>query len=182
MYHSVNFVINNVTYNTWDNWRLIPASRPSVAMPKVRTKYVEIPGMNGQMDISEILSGQPLYENRSGSWEFYLSRRPFSNGTRHQWFSDWRIVSDALHGKKGKFWLEDDPYYIYEGRFALNEKFNTQKDYSKITIEYTVAPWPADRITKADNTGGWLWDPFDFVLDEIDMNTDPHKLVERTHL
>jgi len=182
VYHSINFEIDGKTYNTWDTWRLIPYPRPSVAMPKVRTKYIDIPGMNGQMDITEILTGKPLYENRTGNWEFYITRRPFDDGQRHPWNITWRKLADALHGKHGTVWLEDDPYYSFEGRFALGEKFNTQKDYSKITIEYTLSPWPIDRTPKSDTQHGWLWDPFNFYEDTIDDTTDPHTLVPKERL
>lgn len=181
VYHSINFKIDGKTYNTWDSWRLIPYPRPSVAMPKVRTKYIEIPGMHGQMDISEILTGKPLYENRSGSWEFYISRRPLDNGVVQSWFSLWRIIADTLHGKKGQVWLEDDSEFAYTGRFSLAEKFDAQKDYSKITIEYTLSPWAEYHVDKAD-ANGWLWDPFNFDLDEIDTSVTPHVLVEKEHL
>ena len=181
MYHSINFEIDGKTYNTWDSWRLIPYPRPSVAMPKVRTKYIDIPGMHGQMDISDILTGKPLYENRSGNWEFYISRRPFDSGVRWSWISTWRTIADAIHGKKGKVWLEDDQEFYYTGRFSLGEKFDSQKDYSKITIEYTLSPWPVQRTTKEDE-GGWLWDPFNFTLDIINDSVDPHKLVTKEHL
>lgn len=178
MYHSINFTIDGVTYNTWDSWRLIPYPRPSVAMPKVRTKYLDIPGMNGQMDISEILTGKPLYENRTGSWEFYISRRPFENGISHRWTTTWREIADAIHGKRGTMWLEDDPYYAFTGRFALNERFSAQKDYSKITIEYTVSPRPVERVAKIGSEG-WKWDPFDFIRDQIDTSVTPPGLVAK---
>ena len=181
MYHSINFKIDGKTYNTWDSWRLIPHPRPSVAMPKVRTKYLDIPGMNGKLDISEILTGKPLYEDRTGSWEFYITRRPFENGTVHRWTTTWRIIAEALHGKRGTVWLEDDKYVSYEGRFSLGEKFNAQKDYSKITIEYTLRPRPIDTVPKT-GTNGWLWDPFDFRSDQIDISVTPHSLVPKEHL
>ena len=181
MYHSINFKIDGKTYNTWDSWRLIPYPRPSVAMPKVRTKYLDIPGMNGQMDISEILTGKPLYENRTGSWEFYISRRPFENGTVHTWIDTWHKIAEALHGKTGTTWLEDDKYTVYTGRFSLGTEFNTQKDYSKIKIEYTLNPFTTSGRTKVDS-GGWLWDPFEFAVDQIDMNATPRTLVEKERL
>lgn len=181
MYHSINFKIDGKTYNTWDSWRLIPYPRPSVAMPKVRTKYIDIPGMNGQMDISEILTGSPLYENRTGSWEFYISRRPFENGAVHKWTSTWHLIAHALHGKKGTVWLEDDDKFVYSGRFSIGTDFNTQKDYSKIKIEYTLNPGSSSRVAKV-GSGGWLWDPFDFTLDEIDISVTPHGLVNKEYL
>lgn len=182
MYHSINFTIDGKTYNTWDSWRLIPYPRPSVALPKVRTKYIDIPGMDGQMDISEILSNKTLYENRTGSWELYVSRRPFENGNRHHWTTTLRLMTEALHGKKGSVWLEDDRNFVYSGRFSLSEKFSVQKDYSKVTIEYTLNPWPEERISKNDETHGWLWDPFNFETDQINNSVTPPAIVQKEYM
>lgn len=185
MYHSINFLIGDKTYNTWETWRLIPSPRPSVALPKVRTKFLDIPGMNGKMDISDILTGKPLYDDRTGSWDFYVSRRPFEDGTRHDWTVTWQKLADALHGKKGEVWLEDDPFRAYSGRFAIGEKFDSQKNYSKITIQYTLAPFsgPASSVPHTDPaTGEWLWGPFNFFEDEIDPSTNPHTLVNKEHM
>ena len=189
MYHSINFEIDGKTYNTWDSWRLIPYPRPSVAMPKVRTKYIVIPGRNGQLDISDIMTGRPAYENRTGSWEFYVSRRPFESKESDNWLAPYQKgdhwtttlhrIGEALHGKRGKVWLEDDWVYAYEGRFALAEKFDVQKDYSKVTIEYNLSPRPVERVTRNDATEGWLWDPFNFELDYINRSVTPEVLTRK---
>ena len=173
MYHSINFKIDGKTYNTWDSWRLIPYPRPSVAMPKVRTKYIVVPGMNGQLDISDINTGKPTYENRTGSWEFYISRRPLENGSVESWASLWHRIAEALHGKTGTGWLEDDWVYSYSGRFSLGDKFNAQKDYSRITIEYNLSPKLVGRVTRNNATHGWLWDPFNFDSDQINDSVTP---------
>ena len=182
VYHSISFEINGKTYNTWDSWRLIPYPRPSVALPKVRTKYIDIPGMNGQMDISEILTGNPLYENRTGSWDFYISRKPLSDGTYQHWTSLWHLIAEALHGKSGTAWLEDDYSRAYTGRFSIGNKFDVQKDYSKITIEYTLSPYTTERLARNDETNGWLWDPFNFEIDEIDDSVVPNVVIERVYM
>ena len=71
MYHSITFRDNNGNeVNTWDDWHLIPSTRPLVNLPSVRTKNVEIPGANGSVDLTEILSGEPLYGDRTGSFDF----------------------------------------------------------------------------------------------------------------
>lgn len=67
-YHSINIG----SANTWDSWFLVPTSRPLVNPPSVKTHFVTVPGASGVLDLSEYVSGEPVYGNRTGSWEFYV--------------------------------------------------------------------------------------------------------------
>jgi hypothetical protein len=153
MYHSITFG----NKNTWDDWHLIPEERPLFLPPDTKTKYVDIPGANGHKDISEALTGEPLYENRTGDITFYVM-----NG-----YQDWTIlyseIMNYLHGQQMNAFLEDDPYFYYEGRFFVNE-WASEKDYSKIVISYNVAPYKIDMLSSKD---AWLWDPFNFEVGVI---------------
>ena len=61
--------------NTWDTWWLIPSSRPVINPPGFKSNYIEIPGMDGSIDISTVLTGgYPTYSNRTGSIEYYVMR------------------------------------------------------------------------------------------------------------
>lgn len=148
MYHSITFGDKN----TWDDWHLIPATRPVFNPPEIKTHYVDIPGANGQIDLTESLTGYPLYENRTGSIEFYVA-----NG-----YEDWAVlyskIMNYLHGKRMRATLEDDRYFYYEGRFEVN-KWTSDKWWSKITIDYDVYPYKKEPNTSVEP---WLWDPFDF--------------------
>lgn len=153
MYHSITFISSdNTEKNTWDDWYLIPSSRPVFSPPGVKTQYVNIPGGNGQIDLTESLTGYPLYENRTGTFEFYVE-----NGHK-LWNILYSEIMNFLHGKYLTAYLEDEPDYIYIGRFDVNE-WKSDKWWSVITINYDVYPYKKDRIGSLDN---WLWDPFNF--------------------
>ena len=153
MYHSITF---DGEVNTWDDWHLIPATRPVFNPPETKTHYVDIPGANGQIDLTESLTGYPVYENRTGSIEFYVA-----NG-----YEDWDVIYSKilsyLHGKTHRAYPESESngYFYYEGRFEVN-KWTSDKWYSKITIDYDVYPY---RKEPYSSTESWLWDPFDFEL------------------
>ena len=68
MYHSINFG----NKNTWDDWKIVPASRPVFKSPALKKKTIEIPGADGFIDLSESLTGYPVYSNREGSFEFVV--------------------------------------------------------------------------------------------------------------
>lgn len=150
MYHSVTFGDKN----TWDDWHLIPSSRPLFLPPDVKTNYVDIPGTDGHADITEALTGEVLYKNRQGSIEFYVS-----NGYQ-EWEYLYSEIMNYLHGQKMRAYLEDDPGFYYEGRFSVN-KWESNKYRSTIVIEYNVAPYKMDMFSSAED---WLWDPFDFEI------------------
>lgn len=152
MYHSITFGDKN----TWDDWRIVPSSRPLFNPPALKKKTLDIPGANGLIDLSESLTGYPVYENREGSMEFIVMNdfKPWQEA-----YSD---IMDYLHGRRMKAILEDDPNYYYEGRFTVNE-WRSEQNWSRIVIDYSVEPykWLVKSVQE------WEWDPFNFETDYV---------------
>lgn len=141
--------------NTWDDWHLIPTSRPVFQQGDVKTMYVDIPGADSQIDMTEALSGYPTYKNREGSLEFIVA-----NGWRKSWAAGFSKFSNWLHGRTLRVVLDDDPEYFYEGRFKLNEwKSNNDGTWSNVTIDYNLKPYKYSTYFSTDK---WLWDTFNF--------------------
>lgn len=137
MYHSITFGEKN----TWDDWHLVPTSRPVFNPPSVKTKTLDIPGGDGVIDLTESLSGYPVYNNREGSFEFIvLNDFCQIEETYEKWYEVYSSIMDYLHGQQMKAFLEDDADYYYEGRFAVNS-WTSDKNYSKIVIDYNVGPY-----------------------------------------
>ena len=166
MYHSITFGDGTLDSkghftgkNTWDDWYLIPSSRPTVAQAPVQTTYVDIPGKaDGPIDLTEYLTGAPVYGQRSGSFEFIVDND-------HEYWETLRArIASYLHGKTMKMVLEDDPGYYYEGTFSLSD-WKSESWNSKITINYALGPYKY-RIKTGDP---WLWDPFNFDRDRTDQ-------------
>lgn len=160
MYHSVTFGEKN----TWDDWYIIPTSRPVIAPPDKNTNIVEIPGMNGVLDLSEALTGYPTYQNRTGSLEFIVANNQLdiSPADRTFGFKRWNVlyseIMDYLHGKSMEMLLEDDKGYVYVGTYQVNE-WKSEEIQSVITIDYDVYPFKKERYSSLEP---WYWDPFDF--------------------
>ncbi len=133
--HSVYFD----NFNSWDEWHMIPTARPSIVTPAMVENTVDVPGMNGSLDLSEALTGYPLYENRSGSITFM-----FLNGFGN-WVERKDSIMSKLHGKYMKLTLSDDPNYYYEGRITCGD-WSTNKDMSSIDINYNVKPYAIHRF------------------------------------
>lgn len=155
MYHSItfsDFSNPNDKANTWDDWHLIPSPRPHVAPPQQNRKTVDIPGLNGPIDLSTVLTGYATYKNRTGKWDFYVENDYWP------WEAAYSAIMTFIHGKVMKCILEDDPYYFYYGTLAV-DNWLSEKTHSRITITYDLYPYKKDIYTSLDD---WLWDPFNF--------------------
>lgn len=153
MYHSVTIGDKN----TWDDWHLISTSRILFNPPSVKTSYVDLPGGDGTLDLTEVLAGRPTYNNRTGSWTFYVM-----NGYQ-EWYELYSDIMQYLQGKELDAVLEDDPAFTYHGRFQV-DAWRSDPTWSKIVISYNVGPYKKDVAGYGDN---WLWDPFNFERDVI---------------
>ena len=137
-----------VTYNTWTSWGLIPSSRPIINPPSITShKFVEIPGMDGSLDLSEYIAGsRPVFSDRSGNIEFYIRNR-----------SDQALMnlkSTLTYLLPSKIWkvkLEDDPNFEYEGRLTLSS-WKPDPQWSKLTIDYRLDPYKYSTTTHTTAT------------------------------
>lgn len=132
MFHSVIFG----NKNTWDDWHLYPASRPVISMPTQKINYIDIPGGNGGMDFSEILTKYPIYNYREGNLEFIVENGYGDLDNRYT------EIANYLHGIKMDMRLEDDPDYFYQGRFSVIDWTPTKTaNRSVIKIGYKLDPY-----------------------------------------
>lgn len=141
MYHSITFGDGTfsqgqfVGKNTWTDWHLIPSSRPTIAQPKVATNFFDAPGRkDGPIDASDFLTGNVVFGQRSGSFEFIV------DNDHEYWETIRSKITSYLHGKHMKMCFEDDPNYYYEGRFAVGD-WKSENWNSKVTIGYVVKPY-----------------------------------------
>lgn len=151
--HSIKFGDKD----SWEDWHLIPTSKPVISPPSVKVKQVDIPGTNGVMDLSSVLTGYPTYGNRTGSLEFILAP-----GFDY-WENAKALIMGYLHGKITKVYLKDDPDHYYIGMLSVNGLKSDAKT-NGITINYDLQPFRYDLITSDED---WLWDPFNFEIGVI---------------
>ena len=147
----------DVLANTWTDWHLIPSSRPSIANPDVVNKFIEIPGYDGLLDLTEYLSGKPNYGQRKGTLSFIVD-----NG-HESWETIRQKIVNFFHGKSMKMRLDDCPDYYYVGRFKVGN-LESGADHSKISIEYTLNPFKY-KIEMNGSDYPMIWDTFNFETD-----------------
>ena len=137
--------------HTYKDWNLILIST-DIGFPDPKTETIDIPGADGELDFSEVLTGDISYNNRTISIQLEMVDK----------FENWRNkiseISNYLHGKKLKIIFDEDPSFYYFGRLSVND-FKSNKSTGTITIEANVEPYKYDLFSSLED---WLWDPFNF--------------------
>lgn len=126
------FIFDNI--NTWYNWRLILTAK-DVTPPEPKTNYVELDGMDGTLDLSESLTGEITYKDRTVTAAFWTDygRR----ADRERLIKD---IVRTLHGKKVKIIEPDDPDHYFVGRVSVKPAANLIP-YAELSITATCEPW-----------------------------------------
>ena len=115
----------------------------SLEMPEVKTKYQELPLENGSIDLSEVVTGRPVYGLRTLKLTF--KRR---GASASEWLSVCSQIASAVHGKRLPITLPDDPDHYYLGRIACALG---AKEYGAGTFEVTAVcdPYKYAQVGKA---------------------------------
>ena len=118
--------------HSYDDFSLILNSK-DIKAPTPKTNLIEVEGADGVLDYSEYF-GEIKYSNRQLSFEFstIVEQSEFLN-----LFSE---VQNALHGKKMKITLDDDPNFYYYGRISVNE-WKSNGRIGKIVVEADCEPY-----------------------------------------
>lgn len=136
-------------YHSYDDLDLILNSK-EIGAPEPKTETIDIPGGDGELDFTEF-SGTVRYKNRKLTFDFsYI-------GARSTFADKFSEVQNAIHGKKLKITLDDDPNHYYFGRCTV-DKWKADKSIGKITVEANCEPYKYKQIvttvTQAISTSG----------------------------
>lgn len=121
-------------FNTWYDWKLVLTAK-SVTPPTPKTNYVKLDGMSGTLDLSESLTNEVTYEDRTVTatfWTDYGNRKD-----REKLLND---ITRAIHGKKIRLIEPDDTEHYFYGRVKIKSTLNNLA-YAEFTIEATCEPW-----------------------------------------
>lgn len=142
------------SFHTFQDWGLYVAnSNNCIGSPVQYTSYVEVPGRNGKLDMSEAISGRPIFQSRP------ISIRLVGFNEINEWDSVISSFRNKVEGKICKIQFDNDPAYYWKGRVHI-EAFNSRFDYGSFILNIPMAdPYKYDVNTSAEP---WLWDPFNF--------------------
>lgn len=122
-------------FNTADDWGLILHEK-NITPPKAKTNYVSVPGRDGDLDLTEALSGVVNYQDRIGTFSFILADGKHDD--RERLISE---IVGALNGQRLRYIdLDDYPDHYMIGRFSVLDVMNINA-YGTMTVEATFSPW-----------------------------------------
>lgn len=121
-------------FNTWYDLRLILTAK-NIPDAEPKTNYVKLDGMSGSLDLTEALTGEITYNDRTISATFWTDY-----GNRKDREALLRKIIASFHGKKIKIIEPDDPNHYFYGRVKIKSKKNNLA-YAEFTIEAVCEPW-----------------------------------------
>ena len=121
-------------FNTWYDLRLIVTAK-TIPDAEPKTNYVKLDGMNGSLDLSEALTGEITYDDRTITATFWTD---YGNHKNREALL--QKITASLHGKKIKIIEPDDFNHYFYGRVKIKSKKNTLA-YAEFTIEAVCEPW-----------------------------------------
>lgn len=123
-----------------DGWTL---SALSLSYPERRSNYVDVPGRDGSLDLSAILSDEPIYGTRE-----LLATLELSAGTRAQRNDLVRKLINAYHGRDVQITLPDDPDHTLTARPTFSIQYHTAAHVA-VDINAVCQPWRIAKASKA---------------------------------
>ncbi len=107
---------------------------PQISPPAPKIRMVDVPGMDGALDMTKVLTGYTQYNRRTMQLEFAIM------APRLAWPDVHSDVMDALHGQEMSIILDDDPDFCYTGVLSVSG-FDPQKVTSGVTITADLSPY-----------------------------------------
>ena len=119
-------------HSYWD-WGLMLTKTPEISSPEPKTHYVDIPGAQGSLDLTEALTGKVQFKNRTLTLEF------ITKADRENWSAIYSDILSELHGQFKEISLDDDPQHYYKGRVKVSDPV---RDNKHVTVKMTVEVEP----------------------------------------
>lgn len=127
--------MNGITfgnYHSYDDFSLILASK-EIGAPTVKTMKIDIAGADGSLDLTDFF-GEPKYENVIHKFQFSTIV------PQSEFAAVFSTVKNALHGKRMRVILDEDPHFYYVGRLTVSS-FTKNKIVGNVSIEADCEPY-----------------------------------------
>ena len=128
----INDVIFNDEKSAFYDWNIV-LTKADIPLPTPKTSTVDIKGADGLLDLSEVLTGDIVYNNRTIKLTFEM----MDDTDYYNLISE---ISNYLHGKRITVNLTNDEDYYYVGRATINQ-WECVKRKGKIVIDVDCDPY-----------------------------------------
>jgi phage-related protein len=119
-------------HHSYNDLKLILESK-EIGSPEVKVRKIDIEGADSSLDLTDFF-GEPKYEDVTHKFSFSTIV------PQAQFLSLFSTVKNALHGKKKRIILDDDPLFFYLGRIKVLP-FTNEKNIGKISVECDCEPY-----------------------------------------
>lgn len=135
----------------YDRFGLVLTDDSTYAPPAPKVYTVDIPGGDGSVDVTESLSGDVAYSERTHTLIFIVAHPDNFETAKTS-------VSNFLHGRRFDYKLTFDPGYTYTGRFSIDEYYSKMHyGYIKVTVSADPYKFLESRTVKAEAAGGKVY-------------------------
>lgn len=127
--------MKGVTFGTLHSYRdlgLLLVSK-EIGSPPVKENKIDIEGADGSLDLTDFF-GEAKFDNVRHKFDFALSVPPQS------YPSIFSQIKNALHGKKMRIILDDDPQFYYFGRLSVSG-FTNDRGVGYLSIDADCDPY-----------------------------------------
>lgn len=127
-------MMKGITFGAVHSYKDLNLVLSKVVIPPatVKTQFVDIPGGDGSVDLTEAL-GEVRYKDRECSFTFTVF--PSDDFEEKK-----REVSNLLNGRRFKIILDKDPGYYWDGRCSI-DSYASDKKINQIVVKATVSPY-----------------------------------------
>ena len=128
--------------HTFYDYGLYVGNANAVSPPEPKTQYIEVPGRNGDIDLTEALSGRTVYKNRTITLQLGGKKPP---GEWDQFISDFL---NEIHGKMVTVEFDRDPDWYYVGRATVEDDYERGNYIGRFTVKINAEPYKYSRIDR----------------------------------
>ena len=118
--------------HSYDDLKMILSGK-DMGAPAVKSKKLDIEGADSALDLTDFF-GDPKYEDVTHKFQF-STIVPYS-----EFMALYSTIKNAIHGKKMRIILDDDPLFYWMGRCYVSG-FTNEKSIGKIDVECDCEPY-----------------------------------------
>ena len=119
-------------FHSFNDFHLILKPK-EMASPAVKVRKIDIEGADSSLDYTDYF-GEPKFEDVTHKFEFSTTVPP------SEFLSLYSQIKNAIHGKKMRIILDDDPLFYYLGRVSV-QPFTTDRNIGLVSIECDCEPY-----------------------------------------
>jgi phage-related protein len=118
--------------HSWDDLKMILTSK-EMGAPGVKATKLDIEGADSSLDMTDFF-GEPKYEDVTHKFQF-STIVPYA-----EFMTLYSSIKNAIHGKKMRVILDDDPLFYWMGRCYVSG-FTNEKNIGQVNVECDCEPY-----------------------------------------